>query len=1203
MKKIAIFMALAAAFVFAGPVSYYGKLQARNGALYGSKSGTEQVQLKGMSMYWDFWAGGYPFYNSSIIDALVDKWKVEIIRVAHGTASADQGTFERFNWKSYDDAVIQAAIDNDIYVIIDYHSHYANRETEDAKSFFSYMANKWGGYPNVIFEIFNEPMGGNGGDAVSWNNVKEYANTVIPVIRNNGGTDNLIVVGNTQWSAHPEDAVGKEVTDAGANTAYTFHFYANTHSLASFKSGINTAMQNGLTVFVTEWGVGTADGQKVNNTTDAADWMNYLDEKKISWCNWSVTNIGGAGLDNPEASAAFQGQSSYTNPSNWEYSGYSTSGKFVYNQLSDHALSAPWRNASTSSSSVASSNSQAEGFTEFIDDFEDGDGIAFTGGSWYAYTDEGKPGDENGNGASTITNDKDEEGYIVVISGDNSTEGMAALTGIELNAGTYIYDPYVSLGLNLTEDESVYDLSSCTKFTYQYKGAAHTFKAQTPDVMDYNYHTTDLIASTAWKTATVNWSDLQQANWGKNSPKVTLDHARIDKFAWTVTDVSDAAYLYIDNFRCVDGAIEIVSSSSANSSSSSKPKSSSSSHVNPTCEDGETIDVGSTHMLCVDGEWTEVQSSSSSAAVSTFAMIDDFEDGDNVANTGKKDYWYAFTDVNNNPPGKSTISNSKSSGEYVVVFATAAAGGSEYGAGLTGISLKDGDDFTVNDKPSVTLAVDIKAGLAGCTEISYKYKGAGHNLKAVMNGDADGSLTGYNYHKAAVEGSSSWATASVPVSSLKQEKYWGETATLKIANVVSLQWEVKGTASPAYLYIDDVQCAGMTIASSSSSGTVVSSSSAAAECTEGEEIHVGSSDLKCVDGKWTDMNASSSSSSPNSSASTPGIALIDDFQDENTQAESLGEAYWYIYKAGGSVTNKQDTKTQSWDMVRIDGENAYVAMEGISGITYGATTYPSVGMGLDIPTRAFTNCTAITYDYRGSAHKFRASVSTVTPDEGYEHVTDIQPKATTWTPVTVTAADLKQPTWIPATEKKTFSWAQVVKMAWVVDEKIANADRGTNLDVDNVTCIGSLPTPKSSSSVKPKSSSSVKPVSSSSAGVKPGSSSGANNGGAGNNGTNNGSNNGNINGNDNGYGMAIGDIASPAGLDASIMGKTLVVSVARAGLVKVQVFDMMGHAIESHSESMAAGSFAHDFAKLGKGAYIVRVRQGSMVKTLRMQVR
>ncbi len=1194
MKKIAILMALAAAFVFAGPVSYYGKLQAKNGALYGSKSGTEQIQLKGMSMYWDFWAGGYPFYNSSIIDALVDKWKIEIVRVAHGTAKADQGTFERFNWKSYDDAVIQAAIDNDIYVIIDYHSHYANQETEDAKSFFSYMANKWGRYPNVIFEIFNEPMGGNGGDAVSWNAVKEYANTVIPVIRNNGGTDNLIVVGNTQWSAHPEDAVGKEVTDAGANTAYTFHFYANTHSLASFKSGINTAMQNGLTVFVTEWGVGEAKGQEVYNTTDAADWMSYLDEKKISWCNWSVTNIGGAGQENQEASAAFQGQSSYTNPSNWDYSGYSTSGKFVYDRLASHAASAPWRSASTSSSSIASSNSQAEGFTEFIDDFEDGDGTAYTGGSWYAYTDKGKPGDENGNGASSITNAEDDEGYVVVVAGTNSTEGMAALKGIELDPGTYIYDPYVALGLNLTEDEDVYDLSSCTKFTYDYKGAAHTFKAQTPDVTDYNYHTTDFIASTSWKTATVNWSDLQQADW-KGSPEVDLDPARIDKFAWTVTDVSGANYLYVDNFRCVDGAIEIVSSSStANSSSSLKPKSSSSSHVNPTCEDGETIDVGSTHMLCVDGEWTEVKVSSSST-VSTVVMIDDVDDGNTGVETlGEDGYWFLYT-------AGGTLSNTQGKD---LVWDMVRGNSSNYYVAMEGISgIAYGDDTY----PSVGMSMNIPASaLAGCTAIKYDYKGSGHMFRAAMSTVT--AESGYEHATDAQNKATSWTTVTVGVDDLAQPSWIPKTEKQDFAwNLVyQLVWvvdeKIKDAQRGTYLDVDNVQCVGTLpdIGGSSSSGTVVpSSSSAEPECTEGQEIHVGASDLKCVNGKWTDMNASSSSSSPNSSASTPGFAVIDDFQDENTQSESLGEAYWYIYKAGGSVTNKQDTKTQSWDMVRIDGENAYVAMEGISGITYGATTYPSVGMGLDIPTSAFTNCTAITYDYRGSAHKFRASVSTVTPDEGYEHVTDIQPKASAWTQVTVTAADLAQPTWIPATEKKTFSWAQVVKMAWVVDEKIANADRGTNLDVDNVTCIGSLPTPKSSSSVKPKSSSSVKPVSSSSAGVKPGSSSGANNGGAGNNGTNN----GNINGNDNGYGMAIGDIASPVGLDASIMGKTLVVSVARAGLVKVQVFDMMGHAIESHSESMAAGSFAHDFAKLGKGAYIVRVRQGSMVKTLRMQVR
>ena len=76
-----------------------------------------------------------------------------------------------------------------------------------------------------------------------------------------------------------------------------------------------------------------------------------------------------------------------------------------------------------------------------------------------------------------------------------------------------------------------------------------------------------------------------------------------------------------------------------------------------------------------------------------------------------------------------------------------------------------------------------------------------------------------------------------------------------------------------------------------------------------------------------------------------------------------------------------------------------------------------------------------------------------------------------------------------------------------------------------------------------------------------------------------------------------------AGLSATIHGNTLQVTVAKAGLVKVQVFDMMGHTIESHSESMAAGSFAHTFGSMGKGAYIVRVQQGSMAKTIRMQVR
>ena len=1172
MKKIAILLALAlASFSLAadkiqptrsGPVSYYGSLQASGGQLLGSNTGNTPVQVKGMSLYWDFWTGGYPFYTESVVNALVDKWKIEIIRVAHGTSKGDADSFNGFNWQGYDDAVIEAAIKNDIYVIIDFHSHYAHQEQSDAVTFFTHMASKWGSYPNVIFEIFNEPMGSG---EVSWNDVKTYANAIIPVIRNNGGANNLIVVGNTEWSAHPEDAVnGGTVTDAGNNTAYTFHFYANTHALNYYRQGINTAMQNGLTVFATEWGVGEALGQDVYNTDDAASWMTYLDDKKISWCNWSVTNIGGANLqEHREASAAFQGQSTYTNPSNWDYSGYSVSGKFVYDRLLAHAESAPWRSTSTSSSSAASSNSLAEGFTEFIDDFEDVDNIAYTGGVWYAYTDKGSEGDENGNGASTITNAEEDDGYVVVVSGTNSTEGMAALTGIVLNQGTYAYAPYVTLGMNLTADEDIYDLSGCSKFTYDYKGAAHTFKAQTPDVTNYNYHSTSFIASAAWKTAEVNWSDLAQDNWGPTSPKVDLDPARIDKFAWEVKAAEDDNgnfvqptynYLYVDNFRCVDGSIEIVQPSE--SSSSSKPKSSSSSHVNPTCEDGEEITTGGAHLICVNGEWTAVPASSASTSTDV-VLIDDLSDANTgVEVFGDDGYWFLYE------AGGSVTNTQETDGSWDLVRGNST---NYYAAmqGITGITYND-DTY-----PSVGMALHVSAsGLGGCSAIQYDYKGSGHMFRAAMN-----SVTpeaGYEHVTTAKDKATGWTTVTVQASALKQPT-WVKNASP--SDVVDFSWDdvyqivwvvdekIANDQRTTELDVDNVKCVGtLAVATSSSSGTVQQSSSSAAACVEGQEIIAGGSHVKCVGGKWVDLSTGSSSSGNSSASTNPGIALIDDFQDENTQSETLGEAYWYIYTDKGSVTNTPGSSTKPWDMVRTEGTNAYVAMEGISGITYGASTYPSVGMGVDIPTSAFANCTAITYEYRGSAHKFRASLSTVTADKGYEHVTGIQPKATAWTPVTIIAGDLKQPTWIPAAEKKTFSWSQVVKLAWVVDHEIPNADRGTNLDIDNVQCVGALPEPKSSSSGST--------IKSSSSGV---------------------------------ISIAASQVAP--GLSVSLQDNTLVVNVANAGLVKVQVFDMMGHVMERHSESMFAGSFAHTFKTLPRGMYVVRVQQGSAAKTLRMQVR
>ncbi len=587
MKKIIALCLLVAAAVFAaGPAGVYGKLQAKNGMLYSANT-NQPVQLKGMSMFWDVWSS--EFYTASVIKGLVDKWKIEIIRVPHGVGG-DKGGGPMANWQTVDETVIQAAIDNGIYVIIDFHSHVAHTQTEDAKTFFKTMASKWGKYPNVIFEIYNEPMG-----AGMWSTIKTYADQVIPVIRQNGGTDNLIIVGNSEYSIRPGEAVSNPIKDS--NVAYTFHFYAGSHSLdggaysgnPSYRTGINNAIQAGLTVFVTEWGTVDASGNNGYNKSSSDAWMSYLDQKKISWCNWSVHS-------KDESASIFANQSSYTNPQNWNYSGYSESGKYVYDHLQNWANSAPWRSGAVNSSASTGSSSSVGGVvsggkTNMFDDFEDLNKYAYTGGVWYAYTD------KDDKGQSSISNktivEDGEEGWTVVVPTDNSnnTKGMLAATGIKLVKGENEYAPYIALGLNINKDETAFDLTSCKTFSYKYKGAAHNFKVQSTKVENYNYHSTSFIDQGDWKTVTIDWADLVQGNWGTAEAATHFDISKfkntVNKLAWEVKGEEKAAttslkydYLYIDDVMCDGMSINVVTPSSSSSSvksSSSSAKSSSSS--------------------------------------------------------------------------------------------------------------------------------------------------------------------------------------------------------------------------------------------------------------------------------------------------------------------------------------------------------------------------------------------------------------------------------------------------------------------------------------------------------------------------------------------------------------------------------------------------------------------------------------------------
>lgn len=608
MKKVCLFVLVCFAFAASrvGPVSAYGQLQAGKnssgkGQIYGSCKGVSsgnEVQVQGMSLFWSIADDvGAPFWTADYVSGLVSRQNIQIIRAAMGV-DEDWGAGNYFtNTSRYQglmNTVVQAAIDNDIYVIIDYHSHKANENVNNAKTFFKYMAEKWGKYDNVIFEIFNEPT------SQDWSTIKNYADQVISTIRQY--SDNLIVVGNRSWDQYPNEAASNPINDK--NVAYTFHFYAGTHSTGKEGANAVSAMNSGLSVFVSEWGTVNADGGG-SVSGNSSTWLNWMNDHKLSGANWSVSNKSEG--------------ASYFNGSAWNYS---ESGNWVNTNIFSKLPKSYTACSGTpiqSSSSVAQSSSSAlpSGKTNYIDDFEDGDNYAYTGGEWYAYTDAGDKG------ASSFTNKaNDKDGYDVVLAGStsgNSTKYVAGLTGVKLSKGENKYDPYVALGVGLNATQTAYDLSSCNTISYKYKGAAHNFKAEDTNVKDYGYHQITKLASDSWTTVNISWDMLIQESWAE---EVTLSKKRVNKLTWEIKgDQPSLNYLYIDDVRCDGMAITPVPSPSSSSSSvkpssssSSKPVSSSSSKP-VSSSSSKPISSSSSNPVIFPSSSSQVQPQSSSSVV------------------------------------------------------------------------------------------------------------------------------------------------------------------------------------------------------------------------------------------------------------------------------------------------------------------------------------------------------------------------------------------------------------------------------------------------------------------------------------------------------------------------------------------------------------------------------------------------------------
>lgn len=246
------------------------------------------VQLKGISTHGLSW---FPEYvNEKSFSYMKEKWGINVVRLAmytaeyNGYCTGDAENKKKLE-KLIDDGVNYAS-EAGLYVIIDWHilsDGSPATHQKEALSFFKKMAKKYKDNTNVLYEICNEPNGG-----VQWKDIKKYALKAIKKIRKYD-KDAVIITGTPTWSQDVDIAAADKIASKYGNIMYSLHFYAATHG-EFLRQKAKKAIDSGLPVFVTEFGICDSSGNGGIDKKEAKKWFNFLNDNKISYVAWNLSN-------------------------------------------------------------------------------------------------------------------------------------------------------------------------------------------------------------------------------------------------------------------------------------------------------------------------------------------------------------------------------------------------------------------------------------------------------------------------------------------------------------------------------------------------------------------------------------------------------------------------------------------------------------------------------------------------------------------------------------------------------------------------------------------------------------------------------------------------------------------------------------------------------------------------------------------------
>ena len=299
------------------PVEAHGNLSVE-GINIVDKNGNP-FQLRGVSSHGIGLTSYYHKYiNQDSLNFMRDNWGINTVRLARYTPNNDADYLSYLNREELIKNDIDYAIKAGLYVIVDWHvlkPGDPNEHKDEAIEFFKYYANLYKDYPNIIYEIANEPHD------VDWNNeLKTYSEEVINEIRKIDD-DAIIIVGTSGYSHGIDEALENPIE--GDNLVYSYHFYAATNKDKYRERLVNT-VEKGLPVIISECGMIKADAKGNVDFDSANEWMKILDKYKIGYMVWQLTN---------KDEAASLIKNDVTKLSDWEYDELTEHGKWFFDHL------------------------------------------------------------------------------------------------------------------------------------------------------------------------------------------------------------------------------------------------------------------------------------------------------------------------------------------------------------------------------------------------------------------------------------------------------------------------------------------------------------------------------------------------------------------------------------------------------------------------------------------------------------------------------------------------------------------------------------------------------------------------------------------------------------------------------------------------------------------------------------------------------